>query len=159
MQDGLRITYFWIKEQIEKEKAKGMDLSVYGSSKVVGTQAPVQLGSLRAADGKEWRWLQVILSMAPYFVAVEYMGTANLLDHELLYEEDVFICIRVHILEFSCFWNNGPLFYGSKLFWSGKLSPPCCAPMYSESFLTSRILDQTSMRVCLQKALCFSNVN
>ena len=54
LQDGLRITYFWIKEQIEKEKSKGIDLSIYGSSKVVGTQAPVQLGSLRAADGKEW---------------------------------------------------------------------------------------------------------
>lgn len=54
LQDGLRITYFWIKEQIEKEKAQGIDLSIYGSSKVVGTQAPVQLGSLRAADGKEW---------------------------------------------------------------------------------------------------------
>jgi len=53
LQDGLRITYFWIKEQIEKEKSQGMDLSIYGSSKVVGTQAPVQLGSLRAADGKE----------------------------------------------------------------------------------------------------------
>ena len=53
-QEGLRITYFWIKEQIEKEKAKGSDVSLYGSSKVVGTQAPVQLvGSLRAADGKE----------------------------------------------------------------------------------------------------------
>ncbi|KAH8507640.1 hypothetical protein H0E87_009985 [Populus deltoides] len=53
LKDGLRITYFWIKEQIEKEKSKGIDLSIYGSSKVVGTQAPVQLGSLRAADGKE----------------------------------------------------------------------------------------------------------
>ena len=53
MQDGLRFTYFWIKEQIEKERGEGFDLSVYGSSKVVGTQAPVQLGSLRAADGKE----------------------------------------------------------------------------------------------------------
>ena len=53
LQDGLRITYFWIKEQIEKEKVQGIDLSIYGSSKVVGTQAPVQLGSLRAADGKE----------------------------------------------------------------------------------------------------------
>ncbi|TQE02170.1 hypothetical protein C1H46_012171 [Malus baccata] len=50
LKDGLRITYFWIKEQIEKEKAQGADLSVYGSSKVVGTQAPVQLGSLLAAD-------------------------------------------------------------------------------------------------------------
>ncbi|KAK8698145.1 hypothetical protein V6N13_114273 [Hibiscus sabdariffa] len=41
------------EEQIEKEKAQGIDLSIYGSSKVVGTQAPVQLGSLRADDGKE----------------------------------------------------------------------------------------------------------
>ncbi|KAK7391888.1 hypothetical protein VNO78_20311 [Psophocarpus tetragonolobus] len=53
LKDGLRITYFWIKEQIEKEKSQGIDISVYGSSKVVQTQAPVQLGSLRAADGKE----------------------------------------------------------------------------------------------------------
>jgi GDP-D-mannose 3',5'-epimerase len=54
LKDGLAITYKWIKEQIEKEKAGGADLaSRYGSSKVVGTQAPVQLGSLRAADGKE----------------------------------------------------------------------------------------------------------
>jgi GDP-D-mannose 3',5'-epimerase len=44
----------WIKEQIEKEKTQGVDLAAkYASSKVVGTQAPVQLGSLRAADGKE----------------------------------------------------------------------------------------------------------
>ncbi|XP_052208522.1 GDP-mannose 3,5-epimerase 2-like isoform X1 [Diospyros lotus] len=53
LKDGLKITYFWIKEQIEKEKTQGSDVSIYGSSKVVGTQAPVQLGSLRAADGKE----------------------------------------------------------------------------------------------------------
>ncbi|KAM2039041.1 hypothetical protein ACFX1T_012527 [Malus domestica] len=53
LMDGLRITYFWIKEQLEKEKAQGSNQSGYGSSKVVGTQAPVQLGSLCAADGKE----------------------------------------------------------------------------------------------------------
>jgi GDP-D-mannose 3',5'-epimerase len=53
LQDGLRITYFWIKEQIEKEKSEGKDMAAYRTSKVVGTQAPVQLGSLRAADGKE----------------------------------------------------------------------------------------------------------
>ena len=53
VQDGLRFTYFWIKEQIEKEKKQGFDIAAYGSSKVVSTQAPVQLGSLRAADGKE----------------------------------------------------------------------------------------------------------
>ncbi|XLR31706.1 hypothetical protein S83_059606, partial [Arachis hypogaea] len=31
--------YLWIKEQLEKENASGVDLSVYGSSKVVQTQA------------------------------------------------------------------------------------------------------------------------
>ncbi|CAM6012684.1 unnamed protein product [Sphagnum balticum] len=52
--DGLRITYMWIKEQIEKEKTQGVDLAgKYASSKVVGTQAPIQLGSFRAANGKE----------------------------------------------------------------------------------------------------------
>ncbi|KAL2325386.1 hypothetical protein Fmac_024444 [Flemingia macrophylla] len=35
LKDGLRITNFWIKEQIEKEKTQGIDISVYGSSKVV----------------------------------------------------------------------------------------------------------------------------
>jgi GDP-D-mannose 3',5'-epimerase len=44
----------WIKEQIEKKKIQGVDLAgKYASSKVVGTQAPVQLGSLNVADGKE----------------------------------------------------------------------------------------------------------
>ncbi|OWM80243.1 hypothetical protein CDL15_Pgr019523 [Punica granatum] len=50
LSDGLRITYFWIKDQIEKEKAHGIDLSIYGSSKVLATQAPAQLGSLGDAD-------------------------------------------------------------------------------------------------------------
>ncbi|KAL6654015.1 hypothetical protein ACP70R_007480 [Stipagrostis hirtigluma subsp. patula] len=53
LKDWLRITYFWIKEQLEKEKAEGVDMSAYGSSKVVQTQTPVQLGSLCAADGKD----------------------------------------------------------------------------------------------------------
>jgi GDP-D-mannose 3',5'-epimerase len=53
VQDGLRITYSWIKEQLEKEKSEGGNVSDYGSSKVCTTMAPVQLGSLRAADGKE----------------------------------------------------------------------------------------------------------
>ncbi|KAK9179712.1 hypothetical protein WN943_028916 [Citrus x changshan-huyou] len=51
--DELRITYFWIKEQVEKEKAQGIDLSIYGSSNVVATQAPVRLGSPCAEDDKE----------------------------------------------------------------------------------------------------------
>lgn len=54
LQDGLKITYDWIKTQVELESSSGADLATkYGTSKVVGTQAPVQLGSLRAADGKE----------------------------------------------------------------------------------------------------------
>eukprot|EP00850_Spirogloea_muscicola_P019591 SM000194S04827 [mRNA] locus=s194:220350:222476:- [translate_table: standard] len=53
LEDGLRITYFWIKEQLEKEKASGADIASLSSSKIVGTSAPVSLGSLRAADGKE----------------------------------------------------------------------------------------------------------
>ncbi|KAK2986081.1 hypothetical protein RJ640_011522 [Escallonia rubra] len=51
--DGLRVTYFWIKEQIEKEKGQGIDLLIYGTSKVVGTKDPVRRGSHRTADGKE----------------------------------------------------------------------------------------------------------
>nr|DAD24741.1 TPA_asm: hypothetical protein HUJ06_026205 [Nelumbo nucifera] len=39
--------------KIEKEKAQGVDVAVYGSSNAVAKQAPVQLDSLRAADGKE----------------------------------------------------------------------------------------------------------
>jgi GDP-D-mannose 3',5'-epimerase len=52
--DGLRVTYKWIKEQLEKEaKEQGKDLSEYAKSMVVGTQAPKELGTLRAADGAE----------------------------------------------------------------------------------------------------------
>jgi hypothetical protein len=44
----------WIKEQIEKENTQGVDLvGKYASSKVVGTQVLVQLGSLRAVNGKK----------------------------------------------------------------------------------------------------------
>eukprot|EP00270_Netrium_digitus_P017617 TRINITY_DN650_c0_g1_i3.p1 TRINITY_DN650_c0_g1~~TRINITY_DN650_c0_g1_i3.p1 ORF type:complete len:376 (+),score=50.19 TRINITY_DN650_c0_g1_i3:77-1204(+) len=53
LKDGLSITLQWIRDQLEKESKKGSDISAYSSSKVVGTTAPVQLGSLRAADGKE----------------------------------------------------------------------------------------------------------
>eukprot|EP00271_Cylindrocystis_brebissonii_P001262 TRINITY_DN1157_c0_g2_i1.p1 TRINITY_DN1157_c0_g2~~TRINITY_DN1157_c0_g2_i1.p1 ORF type:complete len:378 (-),score=84.66 TRINITY_DN1157_c0_g2_i1:488-1621(-) len=53
LKDGLAITHKWIKEQLEKEKAAGSDWSEYHSSKVVGTQAPVVLGSLRKKDGEE----------------------------------------------------------------------------------------------------------
>merc|ERR1712054_329068 len=48
--DGLRVTYQWIKEQVEKE---GGDSSKFSSSEIVATSAPKELGTLRAADGKE----------------------------------------------------------------------------------------------------------
>merc|ERR1712176_1338484 len=35
VRDGLRKTYFWIKEEIEKDRARGIDVSLYASSKVV----------------------------------------------------------------------------------------------------------------------------
>eukprot|EP00850_Spirogloea_muscicola_P017098 SM000143S00763 [mRNA] locus=s143:353705:356169:- [translate_table: standard] len=53
LRDGLQITYFWIKGQLEKEAAAGLDTATLATSKIVGTSAPVSLGSLRAADGKE----------------------------------------------------------------------------------------------------------
>jgi len=37
---GIRKTYNWIKTQLEKEKASGIDISVYGSSKVVQNRTP-----------------------------------------------------------------------------------------------------------------------
>jgi len=56
--DGLKLTYFWIKEQIDKEAAQGIDTSVYASSKVVVQDTAVLDGVLkggyvRAADGTE----------------------------------------------------------------------------------------------------------
>merc|ERR1712010_175755 len=49
--DGLRITYFWIKDQLTKE---GGDVSKYSSSHIVQTSAPKDLGSLRADDASEF---------------------------------------------------------------------------------------------------------
>mmetsp|Transcript_26501 Transcript_26501/g.57611 ORF Transcript_26501/g.57611 Transcript_26501/m.57611 type:complete len:375 (-) Transcript_26501:270-1394(-) len=48
--DGLKITYFWIKDQLAKE---GGDASKYSTSTICGTAAPKELGTLREADGKE----------------------------------------------------------------------------------------------------------
>jgi GDP-D-mannose 3',5'-epimerase len=53
-QDGLRITYSWIKGELEREaREQGADISQYSRSMVVTTQAPKELGTLRAADGQE----------------------------------------------------------------------------------------------------------
>jgi GDP-D-mannose 3',5'-epimerase len=35
IKEGLKVTYFWIKEQADADKAKGIDISQYGHSKVV----------------------------------------------------------------------------------------------------------------------------
>jgi GDP-D-mannose 3',5'-epimerase len=48
--DGLKITYFWIKSQVE---AEGGDASKYASSTIVQTSKPQDLGTLRKADGQE----------------------------------------------------------------------------------------------------------
>lgn len=56
--DGLSATYFWIKEQIDADKKKGIDTNAYASSKVVVQDTAVldgvlQEGFVRAADGAE----------------------------------------------------------------------------------------------------------
>lgn len=48
---GLKHTYFWIKEQVEKEKAAGTDVETLKSSKVVETQAPTALGQVHSTTG------------------------------------------------------------------------------------------------------------
>merc|ERR1712061_801434 len=49
---GLKTTYFWIKEQIDKEAAAGVDVSLYASSKLV-VQSVESLTNL--AEGKQER--------------------------------------------------------------------------------------------------------
>jgi len=53
--DGLKATHAWIKKQIEAEvEEKGIDAAaLYGSSTIVKTGAPTELGKLRKADGEE----------------------------------------------------------------------------------------------------------
>eukprot|EP00927_Polykrikos_kofoidii_P039079 TRINITY_DN3350_c0_g1_i2.p1 TRINITY_DN3350_c0_g1~~TRINITY_DN3350_c0_g1_i2.p1 ORF type:complete len:408 (+),score=69.58 TRINITY_DN3350_c0_g1_i2:86-1225(+) len=52
IEDGLKPTYFWIKEQVDKEAAAGVDISVYASSKLV-VQSTESLTNL--AEGKQSR--------------------------------------------------------------------------------------------------------
>ena len=49
--DGLKITYFWIKDQLQKE---GGDVGKYSQSHIVQTTAPKDLGTLRADDASEF---------------------------------------------------------------------------------------------------------
>merc|ERR1712070_930981 len=48
--EGLKVTYFWIKDQLAKETGDTASLS---SGTICGTSAPKELGTLRAADGAE----------------------------------------------------------------------------------------------------------
>ena len=50
--DGLKMTYFWIKDQLANEQ----DHSTYAKSAIVQTSVPQELGSLREADGKDGFW-------------------------------------------------------------------------------------------------------
>eukprot|EP00411_Alexandrium_monilatum_P123022 CAMPEP_0175648066 /NCGR_PEP_ID=MMETSP0097-20121207/8145_1 /TAXON_ID=311494 /ORGANISM="Alexandrium monilatum, Strain CCMP3105" /LENGTH=403 /DNA_ID=CAMNT_0016953983 /DNA_START=54 /DNA_END=1262 /DNA_ORIENTATION=- len=56
--DGLGRTYFWVKEQLEKDRANGIDVNGYSQSRVVVQDTAVLAGVLkdgytRAADGTE----------------------------------------------------------------------------------------------------------
>jgi GDP-D-mannose 3',5'-epimerase len=55
LKDGLRMTYFWIKGQLDAEiKQRGADATAaYATSTVCKTGAPTELGTLRKADGDE----------------------------------------------------------------------------------------------------------
>ena len=49
--DGLKVTYFWIKGELEKE---GGNADKYATSTIVGVTAPTELGALRASDATEF---------------------------------------------------------------------------------------------------------
>jgi len=51
--EGLKVTYFWIKEQLEKE-GEGAK-ATYSKSLIVETSAPKELGHLRASDAEEFQ--------------------------------------------------------------------------------------------------------
>jgi len=55
LEDGLRRTYFWIKQQLDAEVAERGEeaLAQYQSSMICKTSAPTELGTLRKADGDE----------------------------------------------------------------------------------------------------------
>ena len=56
LKDGLRMTYFWIKGQMDAEiKQRGADaVNTYSQSTICKTGAPTELGTLRKADGEEF---------------------------------------------------------------------------------------------------------
>ena len=54
LEDGLNVTFEWISSKIAEEAASGVDTAAaFAKSTICGTQAPTELGQLRAADGQE----------------------------------------------------------------------------------------------------------
>lgn len=54
LEDGLKVTYEWIKLKIYEEVQKGTDAEVaFSKSTICNTMAPTELGTLRAKDGEE----------------------------------------------------------------------------------------------------------
>jgi len=51
LNDGLKLTYDWIKTQLAEETGKSAD--DYSKSTIVSTSAPTEMGALRKADGQE----------------------------------------------------------------------------------------------------------
>jgi len=43
LKDGIHKLYVWLKEEVENEKKHGVDISIYGSSKIVTNRTPDQL--------------------------------------------------------------------------------------------------------------------
>jgi len=43
LKDGLQRLYGWLKNEIEEDKKKGIDISIYGKSKIVTARTPDQL--------------------------------------------------------------------------------------------------------------------
>ena len=70
LRDGLKLTYDWIKSQLAAEEESGVgEKADYASSMVVGTTAPREMGSLRAADGSEG--LKKVSSESPTVAAAK----------------------------------------------------------------------------------------
>ena len=43
LKDGLQRLYTWLKKEIEEDKKKGVDISIYGKSKIVTDRTPDQI--------------------------------------------------------------------------------------------------------------------
>merc|ERR1711881_746019 len=51
--DGLRTTYFWIKDQVENLSATGFDVKTLGTSKIVKQEEAMEYADMRNAQTKD----------------------------------------------------------------------------------------------------------